>query len=88
MLKTEYFYLLKNEYLNLSLFQVVQEEGGMAIVSRERKWSRIGTRMGYPPGRGVGSLLKLHYEKILYPYDVFQTGASLDIVRNFNQMLQ
>ncbi|XP_054718406.1 lysine-specific demethylase 5A-like [Uloborus diversus] len=61
-----------------TLYRVVQEEGGMDIVSRERRWSRIATRMGYPPGRGVGSLLRQHYERILYPYDVFQSGASLN----------
>lgn len=60
-----------------TLYRVVQEEGGMEVVSRERKWSKIATRMGYPPGRGVGSLLRQHYERILYPYDVFQSGASL-----------
>ena len=62
---------------------MVQEEGGFAAVGRDRKWSRIGTRMGYPPGRSIGGLLRDHYKRILYPYDVFQSGASLDIVRNF-----
>ncbi|GIX89785.1 hypothetical protein CEXT_172121, partial [Caerostris extrusa] len=60
-----------------TLHRVVQEEGGSEIVSRERRWSRIATRMGFPPGRGVGSLLRQHYERILYPYHVFQEGSSI-----------
>ncbi|KAG8196974.1 hypothetical protein JTE90_009028 [Oedothorax gibbosus] len=60
-----------------TLYRVVLEEGGSDIVSRERRWSRIATRMGYPPGRGVGSLLRQHYERILYPYHVFQEGTTI-----------
>ncbi|GFS49370.1 hypothetical protein NPIL_411092 [Nephila pilipes] len=60
-----------------TLYRVVLEEGGSEIVSRERRWSRIATRMGYPPGRGVGSLLRQHYERILYPYHVFQEGTTI-----------
>ncbi|PRD30881.1 UNVERIFIED_CONTAM: Lysine-specific demethylase 5D [Trichonephila clavipes] len=66
----------------VSITIVVLEEGGSEIVSRERRWSRIATRMGYPPGRGVGSLLRQHYERILYPYHVFQEGTTIgDLVR-------
>ncbi|XP_055932115.1 lysine-specific demethylase 5A-like [Argiope bruennichi] len=67
-----------------TLYRVVLEEGGSEIVSRERRWSRIATRMGYPPGRGVGSLLRQHYERILYPYHVFQEGTSIGDL-NFNE---
>ncbi|GBN11260.1 Lysine-specific demethylase 5C, partial [Araneus ventricosus] len=67
-----------------TLYRVVLEEGGSEIVSRERRWSRIATRMGYPPGRGVGSLLRQHYERILYPYHVFQEGTTIGDL-NFNE---
>uniref|UniRef100_A0A8C6KIE1 [histone H3]-trimethyl-L-lysine(4) demethylase n=1 Tax=Nothobranchius furzeri TaxID=105023 RepID=A0A8C6KIE1_NOTFU len=33
--------------------------------------------MGFPPGKGTGSLLRSHYERILYPYELFQSGATL-----------
>lgn len=60
-----------------TLHQYVQEEGGLENVIKERKWTRLACRMGYPTGRGVGTLLKSHYEKILYPYDVFHKGKSI-----------
>uniref|UniRef100_A0A1W7RA81 [histone H3]-trimethyl-L-lysine(4) demethylase n=1 Tax=Hadrurus spadix TaxID=141984 RepID=A0A1W7RA81_9SCOR len=60
-----------------TLHKAVQEEGGMDTVTRDRKWSKIASRMGYPQGRSIGSLLRQHYERILYPYDIFRSGASL-----------
>lgn len=33
--------------------------------------------MGFAPGKAVGSHLRGHYEKILYPYNLFQSGANL-----------
>ena len=44
------------------------------MVLRERKWSKVASRMGYVGGKGVGSTLRQHYEKILYPYDIFKSG--------------
>lgn len=35
--------------------------------------------MSYPPGKGTGSLLRSHYERILYPYELFQSGATLTV---------
>ncbi|XP_031748185.1 lysine-specific demethylase 5A-like [Xenopus tropicalis] len=60
---------------------VVSSEGGFEVVTKEKKWSQVGNRMGYQPGKGTGSLLKLHYDRILYPYELFQSGVSL-MVRN------
>ncbi|CAN0189403.1 unnamed protein product [Lampetra planeri] len=60
-----------------TLSKVVMEEGGFEYLSRERKWARVSLRMGYPAHRGVGSLLRSHYERILYPYDLFHAGVSL-----------
>ncbi|XP_014667621.1 PREDICTED: lysine-specific demethylase 5B-like [Priapulus caudatus] len=58
------------------LHKIVTDEGGFETVSYERKWTRVASRMGYEPGKGVGSLLKGHYERILYPYDIFKSGPS------------
>ncbi|XP_053321235.1 lysine-specific demethylase 5A isoform X2 [Spea bombifrons] len=60
-----------------ALSKVVSSEGGFEVVSKEKKWSRVATRMGYMPGKGTGSLLKTHYDRILYPYELFQSGVSL-----------
>ncbi|KAI8504280.1 Lysine-specific demethylase 5A, partial [Branchiostoma belcheri] len=67
------------------LSKVVQEEGGFEQVCRDRKWSKIAVKMNYPPGKNVGSLLKGHYERILFPYDVFQSGATLAPVNTEKQ---
>uniref|UniRef100_A0A8R2CA09 [histone H3]-trimethyl-L-lysine(4) demethylase n=1 Tax=Bombyx mori TaxID=7091 RepID=A0A8R2CA09_BOMMO len=60
-----------------SLHKIVKEAGGFEICSAERKWSKIARRMGYPQGKGVGSILKNHYERILYPYDVFKNNGAV-----------
>ncbi|KAK7149111.1 hypothetical protein R3I94_008654 [Phoxinus phoxinus] len=59
------------------LSKLVCAEGGFELVCKEKRWSRISSRMGFPAGKGVGSLLRSHFERILYPYEVFQSGASL-----------
>ncbi|KAJ3612364.1 hypothetical protein NHX12_020640 [Muraenolepis orangiensis] len=46
-------------------------------LSKEKLWSKVASWMGFPPGKGVGSLLRSHYQKILYPYELFQSGATL-----------
>uniref|UniRef100_A0A4W4F2A6 [histone H3]-trimethyl-L-lysine(4) demethylase n=1 Tax=Electrophorus electricus TaxID=8005 RepID=A0A4W4F2A6_ELEEL len=59
------------------LYKLVTEEGGFDIVCRERKWTQISLKMGFAPGKAIGSHLRAHYERILYPYSLFQTGANL-----------
>ncbi|KAM9320723.1 lysine-specific demethylase 5B [Gastrophryne carolinensis] len=64
----------------LDLFQLnklVNDEGGFDIVCRERKWTRIATKMGFSTGKAIGSHIRGHYERILYPYNLFQSGTSL-----------
>uniref|UniRef100_A0A8C0BD80 [histone H3]-trimethyl-L-lysine(4) demethylase n=1 Tax=Buteo japonicus TaxID=224669 RepID=A0A8C0BD80_9AVES len=64
----------------LDLFQLnrlVAEEGGFDVVCKERKWTKIATRMGFAPGKAVGSHIRAHYERILYPYNLFQSGVFL-----------
>ncbi|CAB1329933.1 unnamed protein product [Coregonus sp. 'balchen'] len=60
-----------------SLSKVVIEEGGFDIVSKERRWARVAQKLGYPTGKNIGSLLRSHYERIVYPFEVFHAGASL-----------
>ncbi|XP_044751184.1 lysine-specific demethylase lid [Coccinella septempunctata] len=62
-----------------TLHRVVQLEGGFETASRERKWSKIAIRLGYPPGKSIGTILKQHYERLLYPFDVFKQGKTMEI---------
>lgn len=59
------------------LFQLVADMGGFDIVCQDRHWTKIAVQMGFSPGKAVGSHLRGHYEKILYPYNLFQSGANL-----------
>uniref|UniRef100_A0AAX7VUB9 [histone H3]-trimethyl-L-lysine(4) demethylase n=1 Tax=Astatotilapia calliptera TaxID=8154 RepID=A0AAX7VUB9_ASTCA len=61
------------------LSKIVSSEGGFETVCKEKLWSKVASRMGYPAGKGTGSLLRSHYERILYPYELFQTGATLTV---------
>jgi hypothetical protein len=62
--------------------------GGVEVATRERKWTKVASRMGFPPGKGVGTLLKNHYDRILYPFDVFQQGKLVgQIVRTSRYLL-
>lgn len=45
--------------------------GGFNTVGKERKWSKIATFMGYPQGKGIGTILKTHYERLLFPFEIF-----------------
>ncbi|CAD0206332.1 unnamed protein product [Chrysodeixis includens] len=59
-----------------ALHKIVKEAGGFEVCSAERKWSKVARRMGFPQGKGIGSILKNHYEKILYRYDVFKNNGA------------
>ncbi|KAL6119370.1 kdm5b [Pungitius sinensis] len=59
------------------LNKLVADEGGFDIVCQERLWTKIALQMGFTPGKAVGSHLRGHYEKVLYPYNLFQSGANL-----------
>ncbi|XP_058570965.1 lysine-specific demethylase 5D isoform X7 [Neofelis nebulosa] len=60
-----------------SLSKIVMEEGGYEAICKDRRWVRIAQRLNYPPGKNIGSLLRSHYEHIIYPYEMFQSGANL-----------
>lgn len=57
-----------------SLYRAVQDEGGLETASKERKWSKIAARLSYPTGKSVGTMLRQHYERILFPFDLFMTN--------------
>ncbi|XP_028305255.1 lysine-specific demethylase 5A isoform X2 [Gouania willdenowi] len=69
---------VERKILNLyQLSKIVSSEGGFETVCKEKRWSKVANRMGFPQGKGTGSLLRSHYERILYPYELFQSGATL-----------
>lgn len=71
--------MVERKQLDLhSLHRLVQEDGGLEMVTKERKWSKIAVRLGYPNGKNVGTILKGHYERILYPYDIYMSGKIVD----------
>lgn len=77
--------MVERKQLDLySLHRCVQEEGGLELVTKERKWSKVASRLKYPNGKNVGTILKGHYERILYPYDIYMSGKHVDgAVSNF-----
>ncbi|XP_031234279.1 lysine-specific demethylase 5D isoform X1 [Mastomys coucha] len=60
-----------------SLNKIVMEEGGYEAICKDRRWARVAQRLNYPSGKNIGSLLRSHYERIIYPYEMFQSGANL-----------
>ncbi|KAK3776769.1 hypothetical protein RRG08_058519 [Elysia crispata] len=62
------------------LYKTVEDEGGMESITRERRWSHVAAKMGYPSGRGVGGTLKHHYERILFPFYLFKKGETYKFI--------
>ncbi|XP_066248844.1 lysine-specific demethylase 5 [Euwallacea similis] len=62
-----------------TLHRVVQLEGGFEEVTKQRKWSKVSIRLGYQIGKNVGTILKQHYERLLFPFDVFKEGKNVTI---------
>lgn len=63
------------------IHKIVHEEGGFENVCRERRWTYVGIRLGFGASvhkGGVTSALRNHYERILYPFDLFEAGVSLE----------
>ena len=45
----------------------------MEVVNSEKKWQKVATDMGYSAqNKNIGPLLKAHYERIIYPLDIFE----------------
>uniref|UniRef100_A0A182K9E0 [histone H3]-trimethyl-L-lysine(4) demethylase n=1 Tax=Anopheles christyi TaxID=43041 RepID=A0A182K9E0_9DIPT len=62
-----------------TLHKIVIQEGGLEVVTKERKWSKVACRMGYQQGKSVGSNLRAHYDRLLYPFDVYRSGKVVDL---------
>merc|ERR1712088_270575 len=57
----------------LTLKKYVLKEGGMEVVNSEKKWQKVANDMGYSAqNKNIGPLLKAHYERIIYPLDIFE----------------
>ncbi|KAL1124667.1 hypothetical protein AAG570_001291 [Ranatra chinensis] len=52
-----------------TLHRYVIDEGGSEKVSKDKKWNEIASKMGFP---GRGSVLRGHYDHIIYPFYSFQ----------------
>jgi len=55
---------------------VVQSEGGFEAVTQNSDWSKVVSKLGYRKETIIGPILWENYEKILYPYDIFISGAT------------
>ena len=45
----------------------------MEKVNQEKLWQKVALDMGYSQqNKNLGNVLKAHYERILYPLDVFE----------------
>ncbi|KAG8236043.1 hypothetical protein J437_LFUL015643 [Ladona fulva] len=55
-----------------SLHKLVQREGGFPKVCETDNWVQLASEMGIKDADGKATLIKGHYEKLLYPYDVFE----------------
>lgn len=74
--------MVERKALDLHLLhRIVQDEGGMEQTSKDRKWSHVAARMKYPPGKCVGTILKQHYERILFPFDIYISGKAVDTTK-------
>jgi len=66
------------DYSVLWHLQEVQDEGGFEAVTREKKWPKMAVRLCYQASKNIGSTLRQHYEKTLYPFDLSMAGATAD----------
>jgi len=57
-----------------TLKKYVAKAGGLEAVNESKGWGRVSTEIGYNPLQAarIGALLKTHYERILFPLDVFE----------------
>ena len=50
--------------------------GGMELITKERRWTTLATKMGLKTAnnKGIGGILRTHYERVVHPYVTFKTG--------------
>ena len=71
--------LVERRALDLyTLRKFVNKEGGMEKVTEEKLWTKVAGDMGYnvKANKNLGALLKAHYERILYPLEIFERYES------------
>ncbi|CAG9835453.1 unnamed protein product [Diabrotica balteata] len=72
--------MIENKLLDLyTLHCIVKKWGGYEHVLKEKMWQQVAQLMGLPMKKGVGAMLKMHYERVLYPYDLFKSDQSHDV---------
>jgi hypothetical protein len=67
--------LVERRALDLfTLKKYVCQEGGMEKVNADKKWTKVATDMGFAvtTNKNVGAVLKAHYERIIFPLEVFE----------------
>jgi histone demethylase JARID1 len=64
--------------MSFVFMKAVEEEGGYQMMAQDGKWLKVATQLGYQMGKHAAGSLRQHYEKLLYPYDVFMAGAPPD----------
>lgn len=52
--------------------------GGMELITKERRWTTLATKMGLKTAnnKGIGGILRTHYERVVHPYVIFETGKN------------
>ena len=60
--------------------------GGMDDITRERRWTTLACKMGLKTAnnKGIGGILRTHYERIVHPYVIFQSGKNLKRMNESN----
>jgi histone demethylase JARID1 len=64
--------------------------GGMELITKERRWTTLATRMGLKTAnnKGIGGILRTHYERVVYPYVIFETGKNTKRVSVGNEKVK
>ena len=60
-----------------TLYKHVSKCGGFSKCCQDKIWGKLALDLGYTSKAGAGSALRLHYEKILYPFDVVRNCLKL-----------
>ena len=69
-----------------TLKKYVLKEGGLDVVNSEKRWAKVATELGFNPlnANKIGNLLKAHYERILFPLDVFEKEEGRKVKEEVN----
>jgi histone demethylase JARID1 len=59
-------------------FKAVEVEGGFDSVCKNQRWSHLARQLNYKEIQSA-RIIKNHYENLLYPYLMFETGESQSI---------